>query len=318
MEKRLLGKTGIEVSEVAFGGVEIGIPYGIGVKTAADMLSETEAIKLLHTAIDSGINFFDTARMYGDSERIMGEAFRGFRNEVIIATKCRHLRNEDGSLPKNSKLNELIKASLNESLKALQTDYVDIFMLHQADLEILRNEAIPTIFLNLKKEGKFRATGVSTYTTEETKKAIETRAWDIIQLPFNLMDQRQETLFSLAENERVGIVIRSVLMKGLLSDRGKGLHPALEEVEQHIKCFDELLVDVSYNLATLATKFALSFPEVSSVLVGIDRPEYLHKSLQAANGIYLDNNKLAKAKELSYPDPVFLNLPYWDKMNWLR
>ena len=318
MEKRLLGKTGIEVSEVAFGGVEIGIPYGIGVKTATDMLSETDAIKLLHNAIDSGINFFDTARMYGDSESIMGEAFRGFRNKVIIATKCRHLRNEDGSLPKNSKLNELIVASLNESLKMLQTDYVDIFMLHQADLQILRNETISTIFLNLKKEGKFRATGVSTYTTEETKKAIETGAWDIIQLPFNLMDQRQETLFSLAEKERVGIVIRSVLMKGLLSDRGKGLHPALEEVERHIKCFDELLVDVSYNLATLATKFALSFPEVSSVLVGIDRPEYLYKSLQAANGIYLDNNRLARAKELSYPDPVFLNLPYWDKMNWLK
>ena len=318
MNKRLLGKTGIKVSEVAFGGVEIGIPYGIGVKTATDMLSETDAIKLLHNAIDSGINFFDTARMYGDSESIMGEAFRGFRNKVIIATKCRHLRNEDGSLPKNSKLTDLIKASLNESLKALQTDYVDIFMLHQADLQILRNEAISTIFLDLKKEGKFRATGVSTYTTEETKKAIETGAWDIIQLPFNLMDQRQETLFSLAEKERVGIVIRSVLMKGLLSDRGKGLHPALEEVERHIKCFDELLVDVSYNLATLATKFALSFPEVSSVLVGIDRPEYLHKSLQAANGIYLDNNKLARAKELSYPDPVFLNLPHWDKMNWLR
>ena len=313
-----MGKTGIEVSEVAFGGVEIGIPYGIGVKTATDMLSETDAIKLLHTAIDSGINFFDTARMYGDSESIMGEAFRGFRNKVIIATKCRHLRNEDGSLPENSKLNELIRASLNESLKALQTDYVDIFMLHQADLQILRNETISTIFLDLKKEGKFRATGVSTYTTEETKKAIETGAWDIIQLPFNLMDQRQETLFSLAEKERVGIVIRSVLMKGLLSDRGKGLHPALKEVERHIKCFDELLVDVSYNLATLATKFALSFPEVSSVLVGIDRPEYLHKSLQAANGIYLDNHKLARAKELSYPDPVFLNLPHWDKMNWLR
>lgn len=318
MNKRVLGKTGIEVSEVAFGGVEIGIPYGIGIKTATDMLSETDAIKLLHTAIDSGINFFDTARMYGDSERIMGEAFRGCRNEVIIATKCRHLRNEDGSLPKNSKLNELIKASLNESLKELQTDYIDIFMLHQVDLEILRSEAISTIFLNLKKEGKFRAAGVSTYTTEETKKAIETGAWDVIQLPFNLMDQRQETLFSLAEKERVGIVIRSVLMKGLLSDRGKGLHPALEEVERHIKCFDELLVNASYDLAALATKFALSFPEVSSVLVGIDRPEYLHKSLQAANGIYLDNNKLARAKELPYPDPGFLNLPYWDKMNWLR
>ena len=90
MIKRTLGNTGIHVSEIAFGGVEIGVPYGIGVKSAADMLSVKEAINLLHTAIDSGINFFDTARMYGTSENIMGNAFKSRRSEVVIATKCRH------------------------------------------------------------------------------------------------------------------------------------------------------------------------------------------------------------------------------------
>ena len=318
MIKRPLGKTGIKVSEVAFGGVEIGIPYGIGVKKAADMLSETNAIKLLHDAADSGINFFDTARMYGNSEKIMGRAFKNRRDEVVICTKCRHLRDGSGNIPEYSKLKEMIETSLKESLEALQTDHIEIFMLHQADMGILENEEISTIFSNLKKEGRCRATGVSTYSPEETKKAVEVGMWEVIQVPFNLMDQRQAAFFPLASKKGVAIMIRSVLLKGLLSDRGKGLHPALKEVEKHIMCYNELLEEPACNLATLATKFALSIPEVSTILVGIDRPEYLYKSLEAANGIYLNNIKLARAKELSYPDPEFLNLPYWDKMNWLR
>jgi len=76
MNKRLLGQTGIQVSEIAFGGVEIGLPYGIGIKSKADMPSREESVRLLHTAVDSGINFFDTARMYGLSESIMGNAFK--------------------------------------------------------------------------------------------------------------------------------------------------------------------------------------------------------------------------------------------------
>lgn len=318
MIKRTLGKTGIEVSEVAFGGVEIGIPYGIGIKTDADMLPEVEAIKLLHAAVDSGINFFDTARMYGNSERIMGNAFRNRRVEVIIGTKCTSLRDKNGCLPSGPELKKLIEASLKESLESLQTDYVDIFMLHHSDLEILENEEIASIFLELKRKGICRATGVSTYSSEETEKAIDSGTWDIIQLPFNLMDQRQKVLFPLASEKGVGIVVRSVLLKGLLSDRGKNLHPALSDVEDHIKCYDELLNGTPYDLSTLATKFVLSFPEVSAVLVGIDRLEYLHKSISAANGIYLGNQKLVRARELAYPDPEFLNLPHWDKMNWLR
>jgi len=312
-----LGKTGIAVSEMAFGGVEIGMPYGIGIKTAADMLSEQDAIRLLHAAVGSGINFFDTARMYGNSEAIMGKAFKDRRDQVVLSTKCRHLRDKQGILPPGPELRNRIRASLLESLDALQTGYADIFMLHQADLEILDNEEIAGVFSALKKEGLCRATGVSTYTSEETNKAIDKGIWDTIQLPFNLMDQRQEAFFKAASEKGIGIVIRSVLLKGLLSDRGKGLHPALKNVEDHLASYRELTEETGCNLATLATKFALSFPEVSAILVGIDRMEYLDQSLKAADGTYLDPEKLARAKQLAYPDPGFLNLPLWDKMKWL-
>jgi 1-deoxyxylulose-5-phosphate synthase len=318
MKKRPLGKTGIQVSEIAFGGVEIGLPYGIGVESEADMLTETEAIALLQAALEAGINFFDTARMYGSSETIMGKAFADRRNKVVLASKCRHFRDSAGQLPDESQLEQFIQTSLRESLVALQTDYLDLYLLHQADEEILENETIARVFSRLKASGVVRATGVSTYKPEETKLAIDKGSWDVIQLPFNLMDQRQEALFSAAAQAGVGIVIRSVLMKGLLSDRGQNLHPALKEVEAHLQQYGELLGETTPDLPTLATKFALSFGDVSSVLVGIDRQEYLHKSLNAADGAYLDAKSKRQAQALAYPDPGFLNLPHWSRMGWLK
>jgi len=318
MRKRLLGKTGLNVSEIAFGGVEIGLPYGIGVESTADMLTESEAIHLLQTAVENGINFFDTARQYGNSEALMGKAFRGQRDKVILATKCRHFKTAAGTLPPDSELKLIIETSLQESLAALQTSYVDVFMLHQGDLEILNNAGIVRVFQDLKKFGRIKATGVSTYTTEETEKAIATGGWDVIQLPFNLMDQRQERMFAAADAAGVGIIIRSVLLKGLLSSRGKNLHPALANVETHIQNYQQLLGNGAADLPTLATKFALSFPEVASILVGIDRLEYLHKSIAAASGDTLTCETLQQAKQLAYPEPEFLNLPHWDRMGWLK
>ncbi len=316
MNKRILGNTGIEVSEIAFGGVEIGLPYGIGVNGAEDMLSEKDAIQLLQTAIEKGFNFFDTARLYGVSEERMGKAFKHCRSKVVITSKCRHFRGADGLLPDDAVIKEMIRVSVRESLKALQTDYIDVYMLHQADMEILNRGIIAEEMLRLKETGVVRAIGVSTYTTDETKRAIESDVWNVIQLPFNLMDQRQQSLFDLASGWGIGIIVRSVLLKGLLSSRGVNLHPQLSKVEEHIKSYRQLLPETA--LSDLAVKFALSFPQISSVLIGIDKPDYLDAALYAANGSYLNNGTLQQAQAMAFPDPPFINLPYWDKMGWLR
>lgn len=318
MKTRKLGSTGIEVSEIAFGGVEIGIPYGIGIKEKADMLSEQNAITLLHTALDEGINFFDTARLYGESEKIMGNAFRDRRNKVVLCSKCTHIRNSEGRIPPYNELKKIIEQSLQESLKMLQTDYLDVFMLHQADLEILENEFVSQILTDLKTSGIIKSTGVSVYVPEETKKAIDANVWDVIQLPFNLMDQRQKSYFDLAAQKGIAIVVRSVLMKGLLSDRGKDLHPALNQVAAFIQNYHQLLGPNANDLPALATKFALSFDAVAAVLVGIDKLEYLYQSLKSANGNPLDQATVASANQLAYPEPDFLNLANWSKMGWLE
>jgi aryl-alcohol dehydrogenase-like predicted oxidoreductase len=317
MKKRILGKTGIAVSEIAFGGVEIGVPYGIGINSEADMLSRGDAIKLLHEALDKGINFFDTARGYGESESIMGEAFLGRRDKVVISTKCHQYKDPEGKIPSYPILKNLVESSLEDSLRFLKTDYVDVFMLHNVDLNMLANDDIKEVCTNLKRSGKTRAIGVSIYTPDETKTAIE-KGWEVIQLAFNLMDQQQAANFDYAREQGTGIVVRSVLMKGLLSDKSRNLHPELQAVEQHIGKYRELLNSEITEISTLATKFALSFNQVSSVLVGIDRSEYLDKALQSVNGNLLNATDLLKAKTLAYPDTSFLDLPKWDRLGWLK
>lgn len=318
MNKRQLGNTGIEVSEVAFGCVEIGMPYGIGVEHESQMPSTQDAIDLLQTALSKGVNFFDTARQYGKSENILGEAFCSNRDEVVIATKCRHIRNAQKQIPSAKDIEILIRESLSESLEALQTNFVDVFMLHDGDLEIMQHSVVIKTFQQLKNEGKIKATGVSTYLPVETETAINSGFWNVVQVPFNLMDQRHGHYFEEAKSKGVGIIIRSVLMKGLLSEKGKNLHPALSEVEGHIQKYDSLKHATGKELPVLAVKFSLSFPQVASVLIGIDKMKYLDDALLMADGNYFNQEELSMAKNLKYPRPDFLNLHTWSVNGWLK
>ena len=312
-----LGKTGIEVSQVSFGTVSLGIPYGIGVTGKDAMLSEAAAVSLLQRSLEKGINFFDTARSYGCSEERLGKAFRDRRSDVVVCTKCARLHDDKGSLPHGRALKTIMDRSIAESLSALQTDYVDIYMIHDAGLNVIDNPAVVELLTQYKNAGLVRALGITTYTVDETRAAIESGAWDMIQLPYNLMDQRQKRCFALAQERGIGIVVRSVLLKGVLTDRGRNLHPALQPVEQHRSRYNELISGQSSTLSDLATRFVLSQEGVSSALLGIDREEFLDQALAVADGHRLDDATRRRAEELAYPDPDFINLPQWDRRGWL-
>ncbi|HBG26090.1 MAG: hypothetical protein A2Y10_00420 [Planctomycetes bacterium GWF2_41_51] len=315
MNKRLIGKTGIKVSELAFGGVEIGLPYGVH----KDLMPENEAISLLKAAVDSGINFFDTARMYGCSEERMGMAFDGIRDKVVLSSKCPHLRLPDGKVRNGMILQKFVEESLNTSLKMLRTDYIDVYLVHSADTEILKNDEVANNFEKIKRKGYVRSIGVSIYGTSDFKIVCDDRRWDVVQLAFNLMDQSAALLFPSARQSGIGIMVRSVLMRGILTDAGIDLsHEKLNKVAEYRKKYLKLLDSDNSLLSDLATKFVLSFPDVSSVLIGIDKMEFLNKAVALANGNCLDKSLLEKLKNLAYPDPDFLNLANWDRNGWLK
>jgi aryl-alcohol dehydrogenase-like predicted oxidoreductase len=132
------------------------------------------------------------------------------------------------------------------------------------------------------------------------------------------MDQSHGDLFDSAVQNGTGIVVRSALFKGILTDRGRNLHPALKSVEEHKKLYTPILERTGLSLPDLATKFVLSNNQVSSVLVGIDRMEYLQKALEVADGNYFDKDLLTQIQNSAYPEPEFLNLSEWNKKGWLK
>ena len=316
MQYRTLGRTKIQVSEIGFGGVEIGIPYGIGVEHESQLLDEAAAVGLLRRGLDNGINLFDTAPLYGRSERIIGDAFRDCRDRVVLATKCLDLW-DDNRLRRGPALKAGLRRELTDSLKTLHTDYIDIYYLHRVDQEVLESADLAETFAELKHEGLIRCSGLSLYDHDLARMALESGRWDVLQVGFNLMDQRLAELFELAQKQNVALIVRSVLLKGILSDRGRQLHPKLKAVEDHRLVYEQLLTPEIPTLPHLATVFALSHEAITAVLVGIDREAYLDHALAVLAGPRLDGDVLRQIRSLAFPDPAFIDLSEWRRQGWL-
>lgn len=316
MESRPLGKTGLQVSLLSFGCVELGLPYGIGVCSRADMLSDDQAVDLLQMAEARGITFYDTAPSYGRSESLLGRAFAACRGHVLICTKCPGLAGDDGRVLRKRVLRDRLLASLDGSLKALRTDYVDILMLHRVDEPVIANDEVAELFEDLKSQRAIRAAGASTYPGGISGRVIASRRWDVIQLAFNLMDQRETAFLEAAAVAGIGVMVRSVLFKGILTDRGRELHPELKPIQDHRdRC--AAAAPAGMALAEFATRYAMGKRGVSAVLVGIDRLDYLDQALAMAEAGPLTPEQLVQAKALAFPDPDFLDLPGWHAKGWL-
>ena len=316
MDVRPLGRTGMQVSLLSFGGVELGLPYGIGVHSPADLLSPEQAVELLQAALRCGITCYDTAPSYGASEQLLGRAFAACRKQVVLCTKCPALTGDDGRVLRKRVLRDRLLASLDGSLQALRTDYVDILMLHRVDEVVIANDEVAELFADLRSQRAIRATGASTYPGGITGRVIESRRWDVIQLALNLMDQRDVAFLAAAAGAGIGVIARSVLCKGILTERGRELHPELHAIQKHReRC--AAAAPAGMELAEFATRYAMGLPAVSAVLVGIDRSAYLDRAVATAEAGPLTAEQMAQAAELAFPDPDFIDLPGWHAKGWL-
>ena len=199
---RRLGRTGLQVSEIGLGTVELGLEYGIAVERTKRLPSRDEAAQVLNQALDSGINYIDTARAYGVSEEIIGWALKSRRKEYILASKVggRGCANEgDGSLRTH------VTSSVRQSLQALQTDVIDLMQLHSVSAEEIRRGEMADILQEIQKAGSIRFLGATTYGEEAALAALEDGRYDCIQIAYNVLDREPETrVLPLAQSKNVG------------------------------------------------------------------------------------------------------------------
>jgi len=237
-----LGKTGLTVSEVGFGGIPI------------IRLDEDTAVKALQRAYDSGITFYDTANAYKDSEKKIGRALADYREEIVIATKT-FLRDEKG-----------VAEHLDNSLRMLKTDYIDIYQFHQVAQErdwdaITGPGGAMEAVVRGKKEGKIRHIGVTSHNIDMALKLVKTGLFETIQFPFNFIEvAAKDELHTAAREQGMGILVMKPFAGGVI------------------------------NNAQIAFKFLRQYPDVIPI-PGFDSPE----SVDQVVSFYDEPNRVTEA-----------------------
>jgi 1-deoxyxylulose-5-phosphate synthase len=309
MNTRRLGRTGLRVSEIGLGTVELGLDYGVPVSGEHLRPAEEHAARLLNRALDLGVNFIDTARAYGASEEIIGRALKGRRNEYILASKLAPIREEGQSDPK---LREQVKASVTESLRMLQTDVIDLLQLHYSPVDVIRSGRVLEATREAQQAGYVRFIGASTYGEEAPLAALAAGGYDTLQVAYNLADKTLDArVLPLAEQQGVGIIVRSVLLRGVLTHRYVLLPDQLGELRSAIAQLGRLAEAEGCTLPEMAYRFVLANPTVSAALVGTARTEELEAALGFAGMEPISPALVAAIRQVSVSDRAQLNPGTW-------
>jgi aryl-alcohol dehydrogenase-like predicted oxidoreductase len=299
MQYRELGRTGYRVSAVSFGAWAIGGSWG--------PVQDADSLAALQEAVAMGVNFFDTADVYGDgrSERLLAQLKRESKEEIIIATKAgRRLERQTVEGYSRQNLTEFVE----RSLKNLNTETLDLLQLHCPPTEVYYRPEVFGILDDLTQAGKIRYYGVSVEKVEEALKAIEYPAVQTVQIIFNIFRQRPADLFfSEARKRKVGIIARVPLSSGMLTgklstastfapedhrfgnrqgewfDRGETFSGV--DFETGLQAVDALrpLVPEGYSLAQLAMRWILMFDAVTCAIPGAKRPSQEEENARAAD-----------------------------------
>lgn len=311
MHRRKLGRTGWDVSEIGFGA------WGIGVNWwgATD---DTESVRSLQTAWDAGVNFFDTAYVYGDghSEKIIAEALAG--KPALVATKVppkdAAWPPKPGSDVETSFPADWIRSCTERSLKFLGRETIDLQQLHVWSPGWLAQDGWKRTIEDLKREGKIRAFGVSIndHDPDSALGLVEAGLVDTVQVIFNIFDQAPAArLFPLCAKMNVGVIVRVPLDEGGLTGtltkdttfqkgdfrgqyfRGDNLKQTVERVDR----LRPLLGEEAATMPELALRFALSDPAVSTVIAGMRKSEHARANVAISDGKKLSPSLLSELRQ---------------------
>ncbi len=307
MKFRRLGKTGLKVSEVgmgcwAIGGNEHGNSYG--------PTNDADSIKAIEKALDLGCNFFDTADVYGwgHSEELLGKALKHQRDTAIIATKVGGDFTK-GIVRKNFDP-KYIRYALDKSLERLQTNYIDIYQLHNPDLQTIRDGTAFKVLEDLKIEGKIRFYGISIHDPIEGMEAMKFSGVSTIQVVYNMLEQNAaKGLFKFTRANGVGIIAREPLANGFLTGKYnmntsfpkgdiRSSFPA--EYKQflisNVEKIKKILAHRREPLPQLALKFVLWEDAVSTAIPGIKNDKQALENLTVSRVADLEREDLVQLK----------------------
>jgi aryl-alcohol dehydrogenase-like predicted oxidoreductase len=282
MKYRRLGKSTLEISEIGFGCMSLNG-------------NDDENAKILHHAIDLGINFFDTADLYnkGMNEESVGKALKSKRNSIIIATKVGNQWRPDGSGWDWNPRKEYILSSVEGSLKRLQIDHIDLYQLHGGTIDDPIDESIEA-FEILKKQGKIRYYGISSIRPNVIREYIKRSSIASVMMQYSLLDRRpEESCLDLLKENNIGVLVRGSVAQGLLIDKPPKEYLKHSEKEVENCCEAVKTISGSKRSSTqTAIRYVLNHAAVTSAIVGIRTTEQLEEAVQTSNTPFLSEEDI--------------------------
>ena len=298
----------LKLSALCLGCAQFGQKYGIGNKK---ILKEKKIKLIIRKAVNSGINFFDTAADYGKSERILGKYLAPFKNkDLVIATKIKYLN--EGRVNKNI-IRKTIKDSLESSFKKLQRNHLDIVYIHQHQLFFKFPEIFLKVLGEYKKNGFIRYIGISLYEPEEVNKALKYNEIDIFQIPYNALNRSFEKngKIRLLKKQEKLITLRSIFLQGLFFMEPGNLSEFFKPIKETLKFFYERIKKHFH----LKEEFFLGYvleKNYGPVILGIYSLPQLISNLNILNSVPDESRFKAIVKKIPNLNNIYIDPRQWN------
>ncbi|EYM70060.1 aldo/keto reductase [Staphylococcus aureus DAR3529] len=302
-----LGKSDVEVFPIALG------TNAVGGHNLYPNLDEEQGKDVVRQAINHGINLLDTAYIYGPerSEELVGEVVKEYpREQIKIATKGSHEIDENQEVHQNNQP-EYLKQQVENSLKRLQTDYIDLYYIHFPDDNTPKDQAVAAL-QELKEQGKIKAIGVSNFTLDQLKEANKDGYVDVVQLEYNLLHRENEAVLQYCVDHLITFIPYFPLASGILAGkydentkfsdhrttRRDFIPGVFEENVRRVKALESLAAAHQTSIANIVLAFYLTRPAIDVIIPGAKRAEQVIENIKAADIVLSDD-------EIQYIDELF-------------
>lgn len=302
-----------KIRKLGLGTVQLGLAYGIAMSKP---LTENEAFSILQYALNNGIDLLDTAPVYGNSEKRIGEAIKKTgAQEVHVVTKLEAQEFPEEVWADKAALSRKVKEEFERSCARLKLERVAGYILHFAAQAFRNDGVVLDELVKMKKVGSIEFTGTSLYTGEELERCLDDKRIDAIQAPFSILDRRllESGLLGRASKRGLIVLTRSTYLQGLLLVGLDELPACVKGAKQAINNVHTLARSCDMSTAELCLRYALSINEISLVVVGVASLQQLREAVKIAALGPLEDDVLRKVESLPQMPVDLIDVRSWSQ-----
>lgn len=297
------------ISKMTLGTVQLGLDYGIANNEGKP--DEDKAFRIIESAFANGINCLDTAAGYGDSEKVIGKYFgtgKKKRSDITIVTKFKL-----GQI-NVSDVETVMMRSVEQSLKNLNTDYLDILLIHDAKEFSTFGNKITKVYENLLDEGIIKVAGASCYEFSDIEPMLTNDIYQAFQIPMNILDMRITNEDGASRLKNKLVFARSVFLQGLFFMDPSQLKGNLKEIGKYIITINDIASEMNITISQLAVTYARSLHYIDSLVIGADNPGHVVENAKLVDAEPFPQDVLDSMEKRLKGAPGWLFMPYlWDK-----